>query len=80
MDQFCYICFMFVMLSWSVHCSLVVTCWERADFLALLSVMLYCVFVTFPCGVLGMVWDAIASIPDLYLLSYFYYSLEKCFM
>ena len=25
----------------SVHCSLVVTCWERADLLALLSVMVY---------------------------------------
>ena len=31
----------------SVSCSLVVTCWERADLLALLCVMLSCVFVTF---------------------------------
>ena len=35
----------------SVHCSLVVTCWERADLLALLYVMFY-YFVTFPCGVM----------------------------
>ena len=27
----------------SVPCSLVVTCWERADLLALLCVVLYCV-------------------------------------
>ena len=40
----------------SVCFSLVVTCWESADLLALLYVMFYCVFVTFPCGVLGLVW------------------------
>ena len=40
----------------SVLCSLVITCWERADHLALLCVMLPCVFVTFPYGVLGQVW------------------------
>ena len=55
----------------SVHCSLVVTCWERANLLALLNVMFYCVFVTFPGGVLGLVWCLIVLIPDLYLLSYF---------
>ena len=36
----------------SVHCSLVFTCCERADLSALLYVMFYCVFVTFPCDVL----------------------------
>ena len=36
----------------SVPCSLVVTCWERADLLAHLYVMFSCVFVTFPYGVL----------------------------
>ena len=35
----------------SVRFSLVITCWERADLLALLCVMLYCGFVTFPSGV-----------------------------
>ena len=37
----------------SVHCSLVVTCWERAGLLALLYIMFYCVFVTFPFGFQG---------------------------
>ena len=32
----------------SVYCSLVVTCMERAGLLALLCVMFYCVFVTLP--------------------------------
>ena len=54
----------------SVHYSLVVTYWERANFLALLYVMLYCVFVTFPCGILGQVWYFIVLIPDLCLLPY----------
>ena len=38
----------------SVHCCLVVACWERADLLALVCDV--CVFVTFPCGILGQVW------------------------
>ena len=57
----------------SVSCSLEVTCWERADLLAILYVMFYCVFVTFPFGVLGLVWYLIVSIPDLCLLPYFYH-------
>ena len=35
----------------SVHCCLVVTCWERADLLALVGDV-YCNIVTFPCGIL----------------------------
>ena len=54
----------------SVQCCLVVTCWERADLL-LLFVMFNCVFVTFPYGILGLVWYLIISIPDLCCLSYF---------
>ena len=54
----------------SVHCSLVVTCWKRAGLLTLLYVMFYCVFVTFPCGVLGQVCYLIVSTPDLCLLTY----------
>ena len=53
----------------SVPCCLVVTCWERADLLAL-----DCddyVFVTFPCGILSQVWYLIVFIPDLCHLSYF---------
>ena len=61
-----------------VHCSLVVTCWERANLLALLYVMFSCVFATFLCGVLGQVWYLIVSIPDLCFLTYFkYHWLEK---
>ena len=55
----------------SVHCCLVFTCWERADLLAFLYVMFYCVFVTFPCGILGQVWYLNVSISDLCHLSCF---------
>ena len=48
----------------SVHCCLVVTCWERADLLALFcDVSLF--LVTFPCDILGQVWYLIASIVSL---------------
>ena len=57
----------------SVHCCLMVTCWERADLLGLVS-MFNCVFVTFPCGVLGQEWYLLVSIPDLCHLSYFGYN------
>ena len=55
----------------SVRCSLVVTCWERAGLLALLCVVFYHVFVTFPCGGLGRVWYLVVCISDLCLLTYF---------
>ena len=51
--------------------SLVVTCWERADLLALLYVIFLCVFVTFSHGVLGQLSYLIVSISDLCLLPYF---------
>ena len=54
----------------SVHCCLVATCWEGADLSALVCDV-YCVFVTFPCGIQGQVWYLIVSFPDLCLLSYF---------
>ena len=38
MDYFCYLCFVFVVLS-----CLVVTYWEKTGLLALLYVMFYCV-------------------------------------
>ena len=53
----------------SVHCCLVVTCWERDDLLAVVCDV-YCIFVTFPCGFLGQVWYLIVSFPDLHPLSY----------
>ena len=57
----------------SVHCFLVVTCWERADLLAIVDDV-YCIFVTFACSTLGLVWYLIVSLPDLCRLSY----LSKC--
>ena len=51
----------------SVHSSLVVTCCE----MALLYVVFSCVFITYPCGILGQVWCLIVSIRDLCLLPYF---------
>ena len=44
----------------SVHCCLVVTCWKWADLLALVGDA-YCIFVTFPCGILSQVWYLIVS-------------------
>ena len=64
MDHFCYmfhVCHAFL----SVHYSLVVTCSERAKLFALLCDMFYCVFVTFPCGVLGQMWYLIVLPPYL---------------
>ena len=55
----------------SVHYSLVGTCWERANLLALLYVMFSSAFVTSPCGVLGQVFFLIVSIPVLCILPYF---------
>ena len=73
MDHLCYLCLVYVMLSrlfiaalWS-PVGKGLTSW-------LLFVMLYCVFVTFPCSILGQVWYLIVSIPDLCRLSYFYRS------
>ena len=59
----------------SVHCCLVVTCWERTDLLALV-VDVYCIFVTLPCGILSQVWYLIVSIPDICLFSYFKYIIS----
>ena len=53
-----------------VHCCLVVSYWERADLLALVGDV-YCIFVTFPCGILGQVWYLIVLFSDLSRLSYF---------
>ena len=54
----------------SVHCFLLVTCWEKADLLALVGDV-YCIFVTFRCGILGQVWYLIISFSDLCPLSDF---------
>ena len=54
-----------------VHCWLVVTCWERADLFALVGDV-YCIFVTFPCGIMDQVWYLIVLFPEFCLLFYFY--------
>ena len=54
----------------SVYMCLVVTCWEKADLLALIcGVLLWVCY--FPIGILGQVWYLIVSIPDLCTLTYF---------
>ena len=53
----------------SVHCCLVATCLERADLVALVGDV-YCIFVTFPCGILGQVWYLIVSFPDLCCITF----------
>ena len=62
MDHLCYLCLVFVMLSRSVHCCLVVTCWERADLMALVCDV-YCVFChnLMWCPGSGVVLDCIDS-------------------
>ena len=57
----------------SVSCSLVITCWERVDLLALLCVRLSCVFVTNPYGALGQMLYLIVS----FLISAFF-TTSKC--
>ena len=69
MDHFWYLCFAFVKFS----CLLVVDLWppvgKRADLLAFLCVMFYCVFVTLPCGVLGQIWCLIFNGFLIYLIN-----------
>ena len=74
MDHLCFLCLVFLMLlrlfiaaSWS------------PDFLALVGDV-YCIFVTFPCGILGQVWYLIVSFPDLCHLSYFVHDYNMCKM
>ena len=61
MDHFCF-CVFFSHAFASVHCCLVVTCWERADLLALVGDV-YCIFCYFPTWypVSGVVLDCIDS-------------------
>ena len=71
MDHLCYSCLVFVKL---LHL-FIAAFWSLAGkglTYWLSFVMFYCVFVTFPCGILGQVWYLIVSIPDLCCLSYFF--------
>ena len=66
----CYLCLVFVMLSRLFITALWSPAGKGLTFW-LSFVMFNCVFVTFPCGILGQVWCLIVSIPDLCQLSYF---------
>ena len=57
-----FLCLVFIMLSCLIiKCCLVVTYWERADLLALVGDV-YCIYVSFPCGIVGLVvLDCIVS-------------------
>ena len=71
MDHLCYFCIVFVMLL----CLLIAVLWSPAGkglTSWLLFVVLNCVVVTFPLGILGQVWYLIVSIPELCPLSYFH--------
>ena len=69
MDPFCN----FMYLICHVFCLFhLVTCWVRAGPLNLLCVMFSCIFVNFPCGVLGQMWYLIELISDLCLLFLFF--------
>ena len=47
----------------SIHCYLMVTCWESAEILARVGDV-YCFFVTFQCDTLGQLLYLIVSFPD----------------
>ena len=69
MDHLCYLCLVFAMLSRLFIAAL----WSpaRRGLASWLSfVMFNCVFVTFPCGILGQARYLIVSIPDFRHLSY----------
>ena len=68
---------MFVMFSGLFVAALWSPAGKGAYLLALLCVMFSCMFVTFPCGVLGQVSYLIVSLPDFCLLTYFEQSAIK---
>ena len=76
MDLLCFFCLVFAMsLCASVYMCFVVTCWERADLLALVCGVLLRV-CHFPIGILGQVWYLIVSIPDLCTLTNFQFVFD----
>ena len=66
-----FFCLVFAMsMCASGYMCFVVTCWERADLLALVCGVLLWV-CHFPISILGQVWYLIVSITDLCTLTYF---------
>ena len=71
MDHLCYLCPVIGMLSPLFINALQSPAGKELNS-CLSFVTFNCVFVTFPCSILGQVWYLIVSIPDLCHLSYFY--------
>ena len=70
MDQLCYLCLLFVMISRQF----IAAFWSPAGkgLTSWLSFMMFnCVFVTFYRGILDQVWYLIILVPDLCTLTYF---------
>ena len=65
MDHLCFLCLVFPMLLRLFIAAL----WSPAG--KGLTCDVYCIFVTFPCGILGKVWYLIVSFLDLCHLAYF---------
>ena len=62
MDHLCYLCRVFVMLLRLFIASL----WSPDGLTSFLPLVMFnCVFVTFPCGIMGQVWYLIVLISDL---------------
>ena len=76
MEYLCYLCLVFVMLLRLFIAALWSPAGKGLTFWRLF-VMFNCVFVTFPCGILGLVWYLMVSIPDLCQLSYFNKALKN---
>ena len=71
MDLLCFFCLVFAMsLCASVYMCFGVTCWERADLLAL-DCDVWLLVCHFSIGIMGQVWYLIVSIPDLCTLTNF---------
>ena len=69
MDNLCYLCLVFVMLSHLLIAALWSPGWKGMT--SWLSFVKFnYVFVTFPCDILSQVWYLIVLIPDLCHLSY----------
>ena len=70
MDHVWYLCLVFVMLS-LLFIAAVLSSARKGLTSWLLLEMFNCIFVTFPCGILGKVWYLVVLIPDLCHHSYF---------
>ena len=77
MDHLCYLRLVFDMLSRRLFIAAVWSPAGKGLTSWLLFVMFNCVFITFPCGILGQVWHLLVSFSDLCRHSYldlFYWS------